>query len=103
RRDARGDGRTDAGIVNDASPDVAADAGPCPAGMVFVPLATGGSSVCVDRYEEATVKVAPDGTETPWPYDMPVDGLTVRAVVAAGIKPQRAINAPQAEAACKLL
>ena len=73
--------------------------GPCPALMAHVSFGDGG--VCVDRYEAATVQLA-DGGTTPHPYDQPVDGLTVSAVVAQGIKPQAYISEVQAAAACAL-
>lgn len=75
---------------------------PCPDEMALVPLASG--AVCVDRYEAAVVQIlpAPTGGEKPWPFDRPVDGVTVRAIVKAGIKPQAYISGAQASAACRL-
>ena len=77
--------------------------GPCGAGMALVTYGDGGV-VCVDRFEAATVVVAPDGGTAPHPYDQPVDGvgngLTIAAVVADGIKPQGYISEVQAAAAC---
>jgi hypothetical protein len=73
--------------------------GTCAGGMAFVTYGDGGT-VCVDRYESATVVVAPDGGTAPHPYDQPVDNLTVAAVVADGIKPQGYISEVQAAAAC---
>ena len=72
--------------------------------MALVTLRRQRRSVCVDRYEAATVEVAPDGGTAPHPYDRPVDtvgnGLTIAAVVAEGIKPQGYISEVQALAAC---
>ena len=77
--------------------------GPCGDGMALVTYGDGGV-VCVDRFEAATVLVAPDGGTAPHPYDQPVDtvgnGLTIAAVVADGIKPQGYISEVQAAAAC---
>jgi len=73
---------------------------PCPEEMALVPLS--GGAVCVDRYEAAVVQVLPAGGEKPWPFDRPVDGVTVRAIVKAGIKPQAYISGAQAGAACQL-
>jgi sulfatase modifying factor 1 len=82
--------------AGDLSP---APAGPCPAMMAMVSVADGG--VCVDRYEAATVEVVDGGTR-PHAYDHPVDGLTVAATVAEGVKPQGYISEVQAAAACGL-
>src|SRR4051812_39567265 len=85
-----------AGAVDGA---VDAARGPrCPSEMALVALTTG--AVCVDRYEAAVVQVLPDGREQPWPFDPPVDGLVVRAIVKPGIKPQAYISGAQASAAC---
>lgn len=77
----------------------------CPAdtALVTVPGAAGmpAARVCIDQYEAATVQLLPDGTERAWPFDRPVDGLTVRAVVARGQKPQAYISGAQAQAACQ--
>ena len=73
---------------------------PCAPLMALVAVGDGG--VCVDRYEAATVELADGGAATPHAYDHPVDGLTVAAVVAAGIKPQGYISEVQAKAACAL-
>jgi sulfatase modifying factor 1 len=89
---------TDFGAPADAA---AADLAPgCPPGMAYVPLADG--AVCIDRYEAAVVQVLPDGDEAPWSYYDTVDGKTVRAIVADGIKPQGYVSEVQAQAACQL-
>lgn len=72
---------------------------PCPEEMALVPLQDG--AVCVDRYEAAVVQVLPT-EEKPWPFDRPVDGVTVRAICKPGIKPQAYISGAQASAACQL-
>ena len=83
---------------------LAAGGGPCAAGMALVTSADGGVRVCVDRFEAATIEVAPDGGSAPHPYDQPVDGVaigsTIVAVVADGIKPQGYISQTQAALAC---
>jgi hypothetical protein len=99
--DGGGGGGGGAGEPADlAVPDLG---GPCSDGMARVTYGDGGV-VCVDRFEAATVVVAPDGGTTPHPYDQPVDtvgnGLTIRAVVADGIKPQGYISEVQAASAC---
>jgi hypothetical protein len=71
----------------------------CPAEMALVAVA--GGSVCVDRYEAAVVQVLFDGREQPWPFDRPVDGVSVRAIVKPGVKPQAYISQVQASAACQ--
>lgn len=81
-----------------AAPD-AATSGPCLDGMALVSVA-GAGTVCVDRFEAATVVVAPDGGTAPHAYDQPVDGIAVTAVVADGIKPQGYISGAQAADAC---
>ncbi len=98
--DADGGGG-DAGESADLAPPDAA--GPCSEGMALVTYGDGGV-VCVDRFEAATVVVAPDGGTAPHPYDQPVDavgnGLTIAAVVADGIKPQGYVSEVQAASAC---
>lgn len=92
--------------VADASHLDSADGGParCPPGMALIPAGAGvPADFCIDRYEAATATAAPDGSLRPHPFDQPVDGLTVWAVVpavAAGQKPQAYISAVQARAAC---
>lgn len=99
----------DPGILIDEAPDAAVDVdlaesvgSRCPAQMVLVAVPEGGRSVCIDRYEAALQRVRPDGSVEPWPFDRVADGQTVRAIVAAGIKPQAYISGTQAQAACKL-
>lgn len=109
RPDASGSLTDASGRHEDLAP---ADGGPdalgpprCPAEMSLVAVAaamgTPDSLVCVDRYEAATVQELPDGTTKPWPFDRPVDGMTVRAAVAHGLKPQAFISGTQAQAACQ--
>ena len=74
----------------------------CPPLMALVPVPSTTRSVCIDRYEAGVERKKPDGSFEPWPFDRVVDGLTVRAVVAAGRKPQAYISGTQAQAACKL-
>jgi formylglycine-generating enzyme required for sulfatase activity len=81
------------------TPDMAVVGPRCPDEMALVPMLDG--NVCVDRYEAAVVLVLPDGREQPWPYDRPVDGMVVRAIVQSGIKPQAYISGAQAGAACR--
>jgi sulfatase-modifying factor enzyme 1 len=95
-----GSGRGDGTAADLAVP---VETGPCTSGMALVTYGDGGI-VCVDRFEAATVVVAPDGGTAPHPYDQPVDavgnGLTIAAVVADGIKPQGYISEVQAASAC---
>lgn len=89
----------DADVRADAD---AVDAGPCPLESAYVVF--DGGRVCVDLYEGAIVHVAPNGAESAWPGNQPVDALDageLRAVVAHGRKPQGYISSGQAEAACK--
>jgi formylglycine-generating enzyme required for sulfatase activity len=58
---------------------------------------------CIDRWEASIVRVAPDGTETPWPGNRPVDGIE-RLVLARSVparKPQGYISGAQAALACE--
>lgn len=103
RRDGSGPGD---GPADASSPDLADEAlGRCPSGMVLIPKGAGvASDFCIDRYEAATATLAPDGNLKLHPFDQPVDGLTVWAVVpavAVGEKPQAYISAVQARAACE--
>ncbi|HEY2406231.1 MAG TPA: SUMF1/EgtB/PvdO family nonheme iron enzyme [Polyangiaceae bacterium] len=56
---------------------------------------------CIDRYEAYVVELATDGGERPHSPYLPVDGLTVRAKVAAGVVPQGYISQVQAAQACQ--
>jgi formylglycine-generating enzyme len=105
------------GGLDAASDDPRTEAGNgCPAGMARLdgPLDAGGAGssdagsadassadgLCVDRYEAHVVEVDDAGTERPHsPYDV-VDGLRVRAKVAADVVPQGYISQVQAAAAC---
>ncbi len=71
----------------------------CPEFMVQIPDAT--ASFCIDQYESSTMRIISTGGEEPWPFDRPVDGQTVRAVVRPGQKPQAYISGAQASDACK--
>ena len=96
------EGRADGGDSSDANDGGPFDAGPCPALASLVPL--DGGAVCVDEYEGAILLLLPDGGETPWPFNQPVDGLdagSYRAVPAAGIDPQGYISAVQGDEACR--
>jgi formylglycine-generating enzyme len=92
---------TDASTTNDVdATDVdAAPAGPCPAGMAHVTTTTP-AAFCIDRYEGALEEQAANGT---WmaasPY-LTVGTRTVRAVPAAGVKPQGYISGSEAAKAC---
>jgi len=70
----------------------------CPTEMVLIPKL--GGAFCIDRYEAAVVQILPDGSEVPWSFDRPVDGLTVKAISSVGRKPQAYISGTQAAAAC---
>lgn len=71
----------------------------CPDEMVL--LVAADVTVCVDRYEAATVELSPGGQEVAHAFDRPVDGLTVRAIVKPGSKPQAYISGAQASDACR--
>jgi hypothetical protein len=70
--------------------------GLCPPDMASVD-----DRFCVDKYEASLVEVLPDGREQAWPYYLPVEGHTVRAVSEKGVYPQGYISGKQAAAACK--
>jgi hypothetical protein len=67
----------------------------CPEGMAHV------SGYCMDRYEAYVVELDAEGREQPHSPYTPVDGLRVRAKVAAGVVPQGYISQVQAAAACQ--
>ncbi|MES1177260.1 MAG: SUMF1/EgtB/PvdO family nonheme iron enzyme [Myxococcales bacterium] len=67
----------------------------CPDGMAHV------SGYCMDRYEAYVVELDADGHELAHSPYTPVDGLRVRAKVAAGVVPQGYISQVQAAAACQ--
>lgn len=71
----------------------------CPQHMILIPGSSG--AFCIDQYESSTMRILPTGGEEPWPFDRPVDGQTVRAVIRPGQKPQAYISAVQASDACK--
>ncbi len=76
-------------------------AGPCPADMVLVAVASPSPRrFCVDKYEASLVEVLADGTEKPFPHYLPVDGHDVRAVSKAHAFPQGYISEVQAQDAC---
>ena len=98
------------GMVVSRMPDATSADGPiassdlaprarCPEFMVQIPGAT--ASFCIDQYESSIMRIIPTGGEEPWPFDRPVDGQTVRAVVRPGQKPQAYISGAQASDACK--
>lgn len=109
-----GDGPTDAGIVeagvdadaaeldSGAEPDDASvaeeAASPCPRNMVLV--VTDDARYCIDVYEASLVEVDKEGTETPFPHWLPVDGHVVRAVSEKDVFPQGFISEVQADDAC---
>jgi hypothetical protein len=71
----------------------------CPQYMILVPGPP--TDFCIDQYEASTLRLIPSGGEEPWPFDRPVDGQTVRAIVRPGQKPQAYISATQANEACQ--
>jgi len=76
-------------------------AGPCPADMVLVDVASPSPRrFCVDKYEASLVEVLADGTEKPFPHYLPVDGHDVRAVSKPHAFPQGYISEVQAQDAC---
>lgn len=67
----------------------------CPPGMAHI------DGYCIDRYEAYVVELDAQGHEQPHsPYE-PVEGLRVRAKVAAGVVPQGYISQVQAASACE--
>ncbi len=67
----------------------------CPAGMARV------SGYCIDRYEAYVVELDASDREVPHSPYAPVDGLRIRAKVAAGVVPQGYISQVQARNACE--
>ncbi|MEP7051202.1 MAG: SUMF1/EgtB/PvdO family nonheme iron enzyme [Pseudomonadota bacterium] len=67
----------------------------CRAGMVRV------AGYCIDRYEAYVVELDDNGKESEHSPYTPVDGLRVRAKVAAGVVPQGYISQVQALQACQ--
>jgi formylglycine-generating enzyme len=55
---------------------------------------------CVDKYEASLVEILSNGEEQAWPYYLPVEGHTVRAVSERGVYPQGYISGEQAAEAC---
>jgi hypothetical protein len=85
----------------DARGETTEAAGPCPADMALVEIATPSPRrFCVDKYEASLVEVLPDGTEKPFPHYVPVDGHDVRAVSRPHAFPQGYISEVQAQDAC---
>jgi hypothetical protein len=70
--------------------------GLCPADMASID-----DRFCVDRFEASLVEVQPSGREEAWPYYMPMEGHTVRAVSVKGVYPQGYISGHQAASACR--
>ena len=81
------------GALADATPDIAVDAGPCPALMSLV------DNFCIDQYEGALEENVNGQWQPASPY-LTVGTRTVRAVPAAGIVPQGYIAGTEAAAAC---
>jgi hypothetical protein len=79
-------------------------AGPCPADMALIEMATPSSAsprrFCVDKYEASLVEVLADGTERPFPHYLPVDGHDVRAISKPHAFPQGYVSEVQAQDAC---
>ncbi|MEO7033796.1 MAG: SUMF1/EgtB/PvdO family nonheme iron enzyme [Polyangiaceae bacterium] len=73
----------------------AVSANDCAAGMVRV------ADYCIDRYEAYVVELDANGKESEHSPYTPVDGLRVRAKVAAGVVPQGYISQVQALQACQ--
>ncbi len=73
----------------------AVSANDCPAGMARV------AGYCMDRYEAYVVELDANGNESEHSPYTPVDGLRVRAKVAAGVVPQGYISQVQALQACQ--
>lgn len=72
---------------------------PCPSDMVAVQH--GSFHFCIDSFEASVVEVRPDGTEEPYPHNVPVDGKLVRAISQRGVFPQGYISQVQAKEACE--
>ncbi len=70
--------------------------GLCPPDMASVD-----DRFCVDKYEASLVEVLANGQEEAYPYYLPVEGHTVRAVSQKGVYPQGYISGVQAAAACR--
>ena len=95
------DEETRAASDTDALRGEAEPAGPCPADMVLVDVASPAPRrFCVDAYEASLVEVLADGTEKPFPHYLPVDGHDVRSVSKAHAFPQGYISEVQAQDAC---
>jgi formylglycine-generating enzyme required for sulfatase activity len=73
--------------------------GPCTEEMALV--TDGARRFCVDKWEASLVESQPDGSESPYPHYLPVDGHAVRAVSRPGVFPQGYISEVQAEDACR--
>jgi len=74
----------------------------CPEYMTLVEVANGTQAyqVCVDMYEAYVVEVMKDGTEKLWPFNYPVDNVTVKAMVAPNVLPQAYMSGDTAAQAC---
>jgi hypothetical protein len=64
-------------------------------------MATVEDRFCVDKYEGSLVEVMGSGDERAWPYYLPIEGHTVRAISQKGVFPQGYISGVQAAAACR--
>jgi hypothetical protein len=69
--------------------------GRCPADMASID-----DRFCVDKYEGSLVETLSTGEERAWPYYLPIEGHTVRAVSQKGVYPQGYISGKQAQDAC---
>jgi hypothetical protein len=99
---ALGDASRASASISHGLGDIHADTGSaampaasCPAGMAYV------KGYCMDRYEAYVVELDAQGHELPHSPYTPVDGLNVRAKVAAGVVPQGYISQVQAQSACQ--
>ena len=76
--------------------DLVRGASKCPIGMASVD-----DAYCIDKYEGTLEELLPGGHVRRHPHNLPVDGLTVRAVSKPGVLPQAFISAKEAQVACK--
>lgn len=78
-----------------ASAPAAAQKPACPEGMAHI------DGYCIDKYEAYVVELDANDRESAHSPYLPVDGLRVRAKVAAGVLPQGYISQVQAKDACE--
>jgi hypothetical protein len=99
--DAEGETAAAASDTTDEGSGERPNAGPCPAEMALIEIATPAPRrFCIDRYEASLVEVMSDGTEQPFAHYVPVDGHDVRAVSKPHAFPQGYISEVQAQDAC---